>query len=473
MALFPSLLTLGCSLRPSHETPAEAPGDDDTSTDPPDTDPDPPDTGPPTDTGTGTDDTATANPSICPSGVPFDDAPVVWTSDEIAVSFVDGTGSGAMVFSFEADSGAVAAPLVQADATHVGVLANHWDQDAGYRAELALLQRDGSLEGQGSVDDAYGSSFWLGDGRVTYTPDHSAWDPGEPTDSVVLSSEGLAPLEGWWVMGPVVDGVVPACDRTDLQKCGWVDVATGEIVTAIGPGAFWLGTRLAWGDGPAWVVATPSSEVRLPIGKHTILGWTDDHLLLGEVRTAVAVVAFADGAVTEIGALPEGWHAFTNPDPDNYCPNEDWRLAPDGRVLAVLLKDGVAQVWLHDPTTGTWDPIGQSLADVIYVSVWERDGTILIATTDPADTFCPWYPFEPAKDTLVGKSVQVVRPADGIAWVDPVWAPQVGWANDYPPLDLHSGGTCGIGFTPEGPVVVDVTTGATVALEGDWAGWLE
>ncbi len=128
-------------------------------------------------------------------------------------------------------------------------------------------------------------------------------------------------------------------------------------------------------------------------------------------------------------------------------------------------------MWAHDPTTGAWDPIGSALADVVYVGVWEQNGTVQIGTVDPVETFCHPPVFEATDGALVGSTVQIVRPADAVHWVGPDWAERAGWANLSPPVALHSGATCAL--SSMGDAVVDLLTGEAVALPASSAGWLD
>ena len=437
------LLLLACSLKPGGGSPH-----DDSSA--------PDDSAPPTDS---------ELPSICPSGLQASDEVVLWTASDSAISFVDGTGASRDVFSFATSEHTVARAQHAGD--RVGVLVT-----AAYSAELGLLAMDGSLLSRTTIEQAYTSDYWVGADHVTYSPGFEDFDARNPwMDGIVLASDGATVLDGWIPKGPVVDGVLPVC-AVDESACAWLELSTAKASGSFPYDAWWTGSHLVWIDAAELVVATREDEQRVDLGADTVVDWNADAALIGSMASPSAIVSLATGDAIPVGALPDGWRAFTDPSPHNYCPNQDWNLSTDGRVLAVLRNDEVAQVWAHDPSTGSWEVVGSPLADVVYVRVWEQAGTVEIAGVDPSETFCPWQTFDPTSDALLGSTIQVVRPADGIHWVDPEWADYfVGWGEHIPPASLHSSGTCALSYP--GDAVVDLLTEDTVALSANVGGWLD
>ncbi len=225
-----------------------------------------------------------------------------------------------------------------------------------------------------------------------------------------------------------------------------------------------------WIDEYEVVVATPAGERRIDVGASTLLAWSVDAVLIGTAAAPIAIASLETADVVPVDPLPDGWRAFTDPDPDQYCPNDDWSLTADGRVLAVLRNDQEGQVWVHDPAAGSWDPIGFPIADAIFVGVWERNGTIEIRTVSPFETFCYPPEFDPTGLALLGSTVQIVRWVDGIHWVDPSWAAR-DWVGALYPLAFDSGGTCAL--SGYGGAVVDVLTGDVVEIPGTAGGWLD
>ncbi len=305
MPLYASLLLVACSLRPS-------PSGTDTPSD---------DTAPPDDSATPTE------PSLCPSGIAATDAPVIWTASGSELSFVDGTGASRGIFSFEKVSADHSLPMVQVDGDRVGVLA--LDHEDG--AELALLGLDGSVVSRAAVPGAYSTDFWLGADSVAYSPGRVELDASKPwMDGVLLQNEDTVVLDGWIPKGPVVDGTLAVC-ATDDSACSWLDLATGEHSGSLSIDAWWTGKHLVWIDGTELVVATSSSEQRIDLGADIVLDWNANAVLVGSPSQAEAIVSLDTGDRVSIGLPPDGWRAFTDVSPHNYCPNADWKLASDDR----------------------------------------------------------------------------------------------------------------------------------------------
>lgn len=109
----------------------------------------------------------------------------------------------------------------------------------------------------------------------------------------------------------------------------------------------------------------------------------------------------------------------------------------------------------RDPISGVEEPLGETITEFLFAEASLRDGTWALITGDGSDTFCGWSqrPWEPSADALQGNSIQLLRPADGLAWT-----------LDAPPM--ASGYGVSVGLAPGG-LCASVPEGA------DWSAGLE
>lgn len=108
-------------------------------------------------------------------------------------------------------------------------------------------------------------------------------------------------------------------------------------------------------------------------------------------------------------ALPEGMRRLAGP----------WFDA-DGSLIVVLRDDYRAGVYRSAAAGPDWVQIGKTLGDVETVVVGQVAGSYVIEATGTDDWFVPkqsWLPAPAGQEpALQGRSHQIVRPADGIAF---------------------------------------------------------
>jgi Tol biopolymer transport system component len=150
-------------------------------------------------------------------------------------------------------------------------------------------------------------------------------------------------------------------------------------------------------------------------------------------------------------------------DPGEY---NDWRLSPDGRLLALVINDpksGTGDLWVHDLTRGSTNRVtGTTFSE--FSPVWSPDGSEIVYSADPEG---PPHVFVVGVD---GGEPRVLVPFDGKVHYTTDWSGALGKiafnrqdellvvdaAGEEPESTVLSGGGAAV-FSPDGRWVAYTT----------------
>ena len=201
---------------------------------------------------------------------------------------------------------------------------------------------------------------------------------------------------------------------------------------------------------PILVVDEPEAWVTFDL---PALGGVDQQLLTMSASPSFEWLLVHDGAdgwwrvEVESGATdvldltpPEGATMF-----ECYSPSA---VIDDAGRLLVATRDATAAAALrYDPSTNTWESLGERVTYVDDIGALPFGETLLVHTSGQGTTFCPPQEFDPGTAVLAGTTQQLVRPIDGYARVI---APNV-----YPLPDRS--GNCAALTSPEGLTLLDIS----------------
>jgi hypothetical protein len=414
--------------------------------------------------------------ALCPSTAREADEIVSWAADGDALSFVRMEGSVAPAHTFFGahPSGTVAvaatarADLIVASATwYAGV----WP-DIELATELAAFDRAGSLLWTHEEEDVYASLVYQGeDGTVAWDRGYLDFDAANPhVPGLAFTADGTATELAGWPVAPPIDGAVPTCDGS---TCGWQD-ASGA---AIGPErvdfVLWrvgVGDHILEPDLYGRTVGIrsegPGDSVFIPVDGASRL---DDVELL-DVEGPFALLR-AEGHLFRFDAdrstltpfdlvPPEGLRLFEDSD---YCPARPPGLDEAGDLLVALRTDATGSLWHTDLAGSTWEPVGDAVTDVLWLSGEATGATTVLSAISAGETYCQEIPWSGDSEAHPGSWTQLVR-GDVIVSLDSAILPA--WGT----VSLSEDGACALLPDGDGVAVFDIEreSYAPVVAAGGW-----
>ncbi len=437
------------------------------------------------------DDDATVDEGVgCWDDGPGSEVPFAWgqRGDSLVLLARDGSET---VLHEGHDQGEIQAwSLLQAGGWMAAV--GHYFVSADDRGTIAALwDREGELLAEATAPGGAGwSTFLSPEGQLII---HAGNDPSGSGSARLLSPDGtIEELPFGRPAGPPQLDATPLC-RDDLGVCGWLAAEGDELFhTLESSQPFWPGGEyllrfddrnpelpMLQAESPWYPMGlflddfippqdAPARIVRSAPGGRAVLGpigaWEAGHWVVANVPAGEVFDLDLDGR----GVTVEG----------GGCPPSPPGFDEDGASIYAVRDDVAATFVRRDPTTGEEEPLGLPITGLLFAEARSRDGALVLAAGDGSDTFCgsgdrPWGD---APKALPGNSLQLLRPADGIAYVLEAGPLASGYG---PSVQLASGGWCAsVPDSVEWDAVLesfDLSTGEREPFpEGfGFGGWLE
>lgn len=351
---------------------------------------------------------STAKSLLCSQApVQHEDDVAIWYSSPTKVTFLRHDGTETVVHTAKTDQKHMGAEA-RAAGDRIGLLVSQadapgnlylFDRQANLIASQTFPQEISSLhmtengvafnvivnhEYQGRVWDGVNLPRNLGSWIPLAGPDAQGWVPVsdyfENKEMGFISPDGVFVSFPAYGYGGVIKGHLVAIDKATRT----LFIGTPSETKAISLGEF------SAGDADAPVIQESREEGWVMV-KRQLLDTEVTSVLIVNVDTAEVREVATDGGTG--GPLPF------------YC-NEGFPgyLASDGTLIHSYIADGKLEM-RHEN-----QPFGVPLSSIAALYLDERNGTVVQVGSDGSDTYCgdnSGWP--PAKDTLMGDSVQIYR----------------------------------------------------------------
>ena len=266
-------------------------------------------------------------------------------------------------------------------------------------ASIGLTAQVGE-RGWSVLSDAFGGVLVAPDGTETELPAEARGRPfsGPAVPASLFVAETAKTLFAWWRPDRPLAATEPP-----------IEIGYGNAAFDAGDELDFVGLAP---DGARVIAhARPDSTVILP-----------DPVEPGAVDTSSGSWrAIDDGAtVVRFDLVTGQTDHLTWTFPAGMRPLGPTAVGHDGSFARVFRDDNVAAAFVSRDGA-SWSPIGRTLWKVETASVQELGGTYLVSAKGTSEFFVPTQQWADGPDgqtpELVGASVQVVRPADGVAAV--------------------------------------------------------
>ncbi len=281
------------------------------------------------------------------------------------------------------------------------------------------------------------------DGRVRWEKQRSS-----RTSSASIGFGAQVGEQGWSVLAGAFGGVLVAPDGTEtvLPAAGWrgrpfsgpaVPMSLFVAETAKTVFAWWrpdrplaatepaieIGDRIDAfdaGDELDFVGVAPDGARVIAHARPDLTVVLPAHVEPGAIDTSSGSWrAIEDGpTVVRFDLVTGRTDRLTPTFPAGMRPLGPTAVGPDGTLARVFRDDNAASAFVSSDGA-SWSPIGRTLGKVETASIQSFGGTYLVSAKGTSDFFVPTQQWADAPDgqtpELVGTSVQVVRPPDGVA----------------------------------------------------------